>query len=66
MSLEALVTALCCGDDGGVADERVMNSRVRNQVGLELIQINIQRAIEAKRGRDRGDNLSDQAVQVLE
>jgi len=30
LSLEALVAALCCGDDRCVADERVVNSWVRN------------------------------------
>jgi hypothetical protein len=41
MSLEALMAALCCGDDRSVTDERVMDSRVRDQVRLELIQIDV-------------------------
>jgi hypothetical protein len=65
MSLEALVAALCCGDDGRVADERVMDSWVWNQVRLELVQINIQCTVEAEGRRDRGDDLGDQAVQML-
>jgi hypothetical protein len=43
-----------------------MDSWVRNQVRLELVQIHIQGAIEAEGRRDRGDDLGDQSVQVLE
>lgn len=66
MSLEALMAALRSGDDGCVADERVVDSWVRDQVRLELIQIDVQGAIEAEGRGDRGDDLSDKAVQVLE
>ena len=66
MSLEALVGALSSRNDRCIADQRVMDSRVRNQIGLELIQIDIQSAIETKGRGDRADNLSNQAVQVLE
>jgi hypothetical protein len=66
MSLEALVAALCCGDDGCVADERIVDSWIRNQVRLELVQIDVQGTIKTKRGCDRRDDLGDQAVQVLE
>ena len=66
VGLEALVTALGCGDDRRIADERVVDSGVRNQVRLELVQIDVQCAIKAERRRDRGDYLGDQAVQVLE
>jgi hypothetical protein len=34
----------------------------RNKIGLELIQVDVQGSIEAKRGRDRGDDLGDQTV----
>jgi len=43
-----------------------MDSRIRNQVCLELIQIDIKRTIETQRAGNRANNLSDQAVQVLE
>ena len=39
---------------------------VRNQVGLELVQVDVERTIETKRGRDRRDNLSNETVQVSE
>lgn len=57
--------ALLGRDDGRIADERVVDTRVRNQVGLELVQIDIESTIEAQRGCDGADNLGDQAVQVL-
>ena len=43
-----------------------MDTRERNQVGLELIQINVQGSIETKRGSDGGNNLSNETVQVSE
>jgi len=42
-----------------------MNTRVWHKVGLELVQINVERAVEAQTGGDGADNLSDQAVQML-
>lgn len=57
--------ALLGRNDGCVADKRVVNTRVRNQVGLEFIQIHIERTVEPQRGRDGGNNLGDEAVQVL-
>lgn len=65
MDLEALVLTPGSRDDRGVADERVVDTRVRDQVGLELVQVNVEGAIESK-GRGNGaDNLSNQAVEVL-
>ena len=57
--------ALLGRDNRCVTDERVVDTRVRNQVGLELVQINIERTIESQAGRDRADNLGNQAVEVL-
>lgn len=39
---------------------------VRNRVGLELVQVDVERAVETKRGRDRRDNLSNETVDVSE
>lgn len=39
---------------------------IRNQVGLELVQVNVERTVEAKRGSDGRNNLSNQPVQVCE
>ena len=51
-------------DDRRVGRKREVDSRVRNQIRLELVQIHVERALEPQRGRNRGDNLSDDSVQV--
>ena len=38
----------------------------RNQVGLELVQVDIEGTIETQGSSDRGDNLSDETVEVGE
>jgi hypothetical protein len=63
--LEALVGALLGRDDGRIGDERVVDAGVGDQVGLELVQIDIESAIESQAGCDGADNLGDEAVQVL-
>ena len=42
-----------------------MDAGVRDQVGLELVQIDVQGAVEAQRRGDGRDDLGDQAVEVL-
>jgi hypothetical protein len=59
------VGALLGRDDRRVTDERVVDTWVWHQVGLELVQINIERTIETQAGGDGADNLSNQAVQML-
>ncbi len=66
MDLEAFVSALGGRDDRGIADQGVVNARVRHQVGLELVEIHVEGTVEAERRGDRGHNLGDQAVQVVE
>lgn len=51
-----LVGGLGGGDDGGVGDQREVDTGVRHQVGLELIEINVEGAIETQRGGDGGDD----------
>jgi hypothetical protein len=65
MNLEALVGALGRGDDRRVADQGVVNTRVGDQVGLELVQVDVQGTVEAKRRGDGADDLSNQAVEML-
>jgi hypothetical protein len=60
-----LVGSLVGGDDGSVGNEREVDTGVGDQVGLELVEINVERAVETERGSDGRDNLSDQAVEVL-
>jgi len=50
--LEALVGALLGRDNGGVADQRVVDSWIWHKVGLELVQVDIESSIEAQA---RGD-----------
>ena len=51
-----LVGGLGGGDDGGVGDEREVDTGVGDEVGLELVQVDVERAVEAKRGGDGGNN----------
>jgi hypothetical protein len=62
--LEALVRALVGGDDRSIADQRIVDAGVRHQVGLELVQIDVERAVEAQARRDRADHLRNEAVEV--
>jgi hypothetical protein len=60
-----LVGRLGCGDNWGICDEWEMDTWVWDQVGLELVEINVERTIKAEGSSDRRDNLGDQAVEVL-
>jgi hypothetical protein len=51
-------------DDGSIGNQGEVNTRVRNQVSLELVQINVKGTIETKRSSDGRNNLSNQAVKV--
>merc|ERR550539_2051572 len=61
---ELLMVSLLSGDDGGVGDQGEVDTGVRHQVGLELGQVYVQGAVEAKGGGDGGDDLADEAVEV--
>jgi len=43
-----LVRCLGCRDDGCISDKREMDARVGNEVGLELVEIDIEGAVEAQ------------------
>jgi hypothetical protein len=47
-----LVGSLGGRDDGSISDKREVDARVRHQIGLELVEIDIERAIKSKRSRD--------------
>ena len=51
---------------GGKGSQGEVNTGEGDQVGLELVQINVQGSIETKRGSDGGNNLSNETVQVSE
>jgi hypothetical protein len=42
-----------------------MDSRIRDQVCLELVQVDIESTIKTERRGDGADHLGDEAVQVL-
>ena len=41
-----------------------MDTRVGHQVGLELIEVNIEGSVKPEAGRDGGDDLSYETVEV--
>lgn len=47
-----LVGGLGGGDNRGVGDEREVDTGVRNQVGLELVQVDVEGTVEAERSSD--------------
>jgi hypothetical protein len=61
---ELLVVSLGGGDNGSIGDQGEMNTGVRNQVGLELVQVHVEGTIETEGGGDGGDNLGNEPVQV--
>merc|ERR550537_106599 len=61
---ELLVVRLLRRDDRRVGREHEVDSRVRNQVRLELSDVNVQCTVETERRRERRDDLGKQAVQV--
>ena len=60
------MVGLVRGEERRERRDREVDTREGDEVGLELVQVDVQRAIETERRRDRGDNLSDQAVEVRE
>ena len=59
-----LVVRLLGGDDGGVGGHGVVDPRVGDQVCLELVEIDVEGAVEAEGGGDGGDDLGDETVEV--
>jgi hypothetical protein len=65
VDLEGLVGTLGSRNNGGVADQGVVDTRVRDKVGLELVQVDVQGTIETQGSGDGANDLGDQSVQVL-
>jgi hypothetical protein len=59
---ELLVVGLLGRDDRGVRREHEVDARVRHQVGLELGDVDVERAVEAER---RGERRDDWAMRRL-
>lgn len=51
-----LVGCLGGRDDWGVSDEGEVDTRVRNEVGLELVQVDIEGAVESEGSGNRGND----------
>jgi len=60
------VVGLDSGDDGSEGGEREVNTGERHQVGLELVQVDIQGTVESEGSGDGGNNLGNQTVEVGE
>ena len=61
---ELLVVRLLGRDDRLVRREHEVDARVRREVGLELGDVGVERAVEAERRRERPADLRDEAVEV--
>jgi len=61
---QLLVVGLLGGDDWGISDQREVNSRVGDQIGLELGQVNVESTVESERGGDGRHDLTNESVQV--
>jgi len=59
-----LMVSFLRGNNGRVGGQWEVNSRIRNQVSLELGQIHIQSSVEAQGSRDGGDDLPDETIEV--
>ena len=61
---QLLVVCLLGRDNRRISGQREVDTWVGHQVGLELGQIDVQSAVEAKGGGDGGHYLAHQAVEV--
>mmetsp|Transcript_15830 Transcript_15830/g.51540 ORF Transcript_15830/g.51540 Transcript_15830/m.51540 type:complete len:418 (+) Transcript_15830:301-1554(+) len=61
---QLLVVRLLRRDDGGVRREHEVDARVGHEVGLELRDVDVERAVEAERRRERRRDLGEEAVEV--
>merc|ERR1719181_1409772 len=61
---ELLVISFLGGDNWGIRRKHEMDSWIWDQVSLELGDIDVKGTIESEGSSERGDNLSDESVQV--
>ena len=52
-------------DNWGIGSEWEVDSWVWDQVSLELVQVDVEGAVETEGGGDGGDDLADESVQVV-
>ena len=53
-----------CRYQRSICSQRVVDPGVGHQVGLELIQVHIEGSVKPEAGRDGGDDLGYQSVEV--
>ena len=58
------MVGLLGGDDGRVRREHEVDAGVGDEVGLELGDVDVEGSVEAEGGRQGGDDLGDEAVEV--
>ena len=51
-----LVRRFCRRDDGRVGDKREVDARIRDKIGLEFVEINVERAVKAEGSGDGRDH----------
>ena len=61
---ETLVRGQLSGDQRGVGSERVVNTRIGNKIGLELVEVHVESSVEPEAGRDGGYDLCNEPVEV--
>ena len=64
LHVELLVICLATTRHGGVCSQGIVDPRIGNQVGLELVEVNIESSFKPKAGGDGGDDLRDEPVKV--
>lgn len=65
LNLETLVRAALAIDHRGIRNQWIVDTRVRDKVGLELSQIDIECTIKPQAGCDGAHYLSDKTVEML-
>jgi hypothetical protein len=62
---QMFVIGILCADNWRIRADREVDPRLRDEVGLELGEIDVERAIEGERRRQGRNDLCDETVQVL-
>ena len=61
-----LMVGLVRGEERRERRDREVDTREGDKVGLELVQVDVQRSVKAERSSDRRHDLSDEPVEVRE
>ena len=61
---ETFMVRFLSGDQWGVGSERVVDTRIGNKIGLELVEVHVESPVEPEAGRDGGDDLCYESVEV--